>query len=261
MKAHQRIIRETHANEVDPLLDEKVAIATSLDNAHVCEIDYQTAKEIILKYEWLGNMGSTDNAFGLYCGEFLAGVVCFGRTGGTQTARSVCGPQYTQSVTVLNRGACVHWAHPHSASFLIGNACRLMSAKGFHIFVAYSDPQAGEIGTVYQATNWHYCGTGNHAYREVFKWPGKPAAGLKDGKARDARHLHALTRIRADGDGPYQAKCTRREMRTKLERAGFVFVRTQPRHRYVTFKGDKHLVRELRANLRWEVLPYPKREE
>ena len=29
---------------------------------------------------------------------------------------------------------------------------------GWEIFYAYADPEAGEIGTVYQASNWKYLG-------------------------------------------------------------------------------------------------------
>src|SRR6266404_9182778 len=87
-KAHQRLIRERHALEPDPLLEEKQRLATSLKNAWVREITAAEAKKIILKYEWLGKMGVTDRSFGLYFGEHLAGAVGFGRTAGTNTARS-----------------------------------------------------------------------------------------------------------------------------------------------------------------------------
>src|SRR5271165_1061704 len=118
-KARQRKIRENHANQPDPLLAEKQSLATSLSNASVQEVDYHTAKTLIEQYEWLGNMGTTDYSFGLYFGKYLAGAVCFGRTAGTKTAPSICGKEYAHLVITLNRGACVHWAHPHSASFLI----------------------------------------------------------------------------------------------------------------------------------------------
>ncbi|MGA7791783.1 MAG: hypothetical protein WCA19_02010 [Candidatus Acidiferrales bacterium] len=267
MKSHQRLIREQHAQEYDPLLVEKLALAQSLDSATVREISRADAKTIILKYEWLGNMGCTDFTFGLYFGEHLAGVACFGRTAGTNTAASVCGKDYEHLVRVLNRGACVHWAHEHSASFLIPRACNLMAEKGFNIFVAYSDADAGEIGTVYQATNWHYCGTTNSA-SSGFVWSGKPIpkdliwGTFKDGKVHDDRNIHHLTRLR-NADGileAYRIKCTRHQMRERMTREGFLCLKAQPKGRYVTFAGDKKLVKELRAALQWNVLPYPKRQ-
>ena len=265
-KAHQRIIRDREAQIPDPLIDEKRALARSLQNAVVREIGRSEAEQIILRYEWLGNMGTTDFQFGLYFGEHLAGVVCFGRTAGTKTAKSVCGKEYAHQVKVLNRGACVHWAHPHSASFLITHACRLMSWKGYHIFVAYSDPSAGEIGTVYQACNWTYCGTTGRP--SGFVWTGKPITQdptwgtFKDGKVHDERNIQHAVRCRQFSGrkaSAYQLKCTRHEKHQQMIDEGFLFVKSQPKGRYVNFVGDRETVTTLRTALQWEVLPYPKR--
>jgi hypothetical protein len=262
-KAHQRKIRERHANVADPLLAEKIALASSFSNATVKEVDYQTAKSLIEQYEWLGNMGTTDFSFGLYFGEHLAGVVCFGRTAGTKSAASVCGPEYAAMVKTLCRGACVHWAHPHSASFLISRACRLMSDKGFHIFVAYSDDEAGEVGTVYQASNWLHCEPTDQG-SSMFIWIGEKGQGFKDGRLRDERCISGATRDRNFkrlGIAPYRIKGTRRELRRQMVEEGFLFLKGTPKRRYVTFCGDKKLRKELRAALLWGVLPYPKRAD
>ena len=256
-KAHQRLIRERHAQEEDLLIEEKKALAASLTNAVVREIDRETAKTIILKYEWLGNMGTTDYCFGLYFGEHLAGAVCFGRTAGTRTAASICGKRYAHRVKTLNRGACVHWAHPHSASFLTSRACRLMTQKGYYIFVAYSDPSAGEIGTVYQACGWNFCGTVSGS--SSFIWTGKPIAKdpywgtFKDGKLHDERNIQHSTRR------GHRLECSRREKRLRMVKEGFLFLKSQPKQRYVGFYGDKKTVATLRAALKWQTFPYPKR--
>jgi len=256
-KAHQRRIRERHAQERDPFIEEKIALAASLKNAWVREIDRKTAEEIILKYEWLGNMGTADYYFGLYFGEHLAGAVCFGRTGGTQSAASVCGKEYARMVKTLNRGACVHWAHEHSASFLITRACKLMTEKGFHIFVAYSDPEAGEVGTVYQACGWRYCGTVPGA--SGFIWPGNPIGEdpiwgtFKNGAVHDERNVHHSIRR------GFRVECSRREKRQRMVEEGFLFVKSRPKGRYVGIYGDKETLAALRAALKWKTSPYPKR--
>ena len=134
-----------------------------------------------------------------------------------------------------------------------------MADKGLHIFVAYSDTEAGEIGTVYQASNWLYCGPTNGA-SSMFVWAGKPVTNsVKDGRPRDERLIHGLIRIRRNDSGPYRTKCSRREMRRRLVDEGFVFLKTRPKHRYVNFVGDKDTARTLRKALQWDVLPYPKR--
>jgi hypothetical protein len=259
-KAHQRLIRESHALEHDSQIEDKRTLARSLKNAWVREISKADARDIILKYEWLGNMGVTDYTFGIFFGDYLAGAVCFGRTAGTNTAASVCGKEYAHLVKTLNRGACVHWAHPNSASFLITHACRLMTKKGFHIFVAYSDAEAGEIGTVYQASGWHYCQT-TKSGSSLFAWSGKPIANdpewgtFKDGKLHDERNIQHATR------NGFRLKCTRKQMRTKMVREGFLFFKSQPKGRYVGVYGTKDEVTELRAALKWQVAAYPKREK
>lgn len=255
MKAHQRSIRETLAieeagqnlfgsywNDID----------VSFDKAVVKEIGYVTAKSIILRYEWLGNMGTTEFAFGLYFdmpkGGYLGGVVCFGRTSGTNAYASVCGAEHKDKVITLCRGACVHWSHEHSASFLISAACRLMTDKGFYVFLAYADPEAGEIGTVYQACNWLYCGRTGAS--EMFKTP--------QGEIKGARLVSAYTRDRRGGELKYLR--TRAEQKKTMEDSGFVFFKSAPKHRYVGLYGPKFQKRALRKALMWTVLSYPKRE-
>jgi hypothetical protein len=260
-KAWQRQIRDKQAALPDPQREEKLALAKSLKNATVREVDYQTAKALIEQYEWLGNMGTTDVSFGLYFGEHLAGVVCFGRTAGTKSAASVCGQEYAHMVKTLCRGACVWWAHPHSASHLISAACRLMSKRGYHIFVAYSDAEAGEVGTVYQACNWIAVEPTKQG-SSMFAWPGKKGKGFKDGKLRDERNIQHFVRSRRFKGQPiaaYKIKCTRREYRERMLREGFMFFKATPKRRYVGLYGDKRLVRELRAALKWNKVDYPKR--
>jgi hypothetical protein len=246
-KAHQRIIKEQAALVPEPDEHRKRELASSLANAVVREIDHATAKTIILKYEWLKNMGTTEFSFGLYFGEYMAGVVCFGRTAGNRVNASVAGEPNAQEVITLCRGACKHWAHEHAASFLISAACRLMGAKGYRIFVAYADPEAGEIGTVYQSANWLYCGMTNPTLK--FR--------TSDGKVKDARLVHAYTRDRRGGKLAYRR--TRAEQMRMMKEQGYVFFLGGAKHRYVRILGDRRTVRALRKALAWRVLPYPKR--
>jgi hypothetical protein len=41
---------------------------------------------------------------------------------------------------------------------------------------------------------------------------------------------------------------------------GFVFLKSQPKHRYVGLYGDRVIVAILRKALKWETFPYPKRK-
>lgn len=130
-------------------------------------------------------MGTTVRAFGLFFFEELAGVVCFGHPQGTIV--NLFGKENADKVYWLARGACAHWAHPHSASFLINAAC-----KAFHrpwtngrgepmlpkfVFLATADSDAGEIGTVYQASNWLYLGRTSEP--TMYKFPHETAQQAK----------------------------------------------------------------------------------
>jgi len=248
-KAHQRVVREMMAEQPEVDLEEKRRLAKDFTHATVREISYAEAKDLILANEWLGSMGSTEWAYGLFFGTHLAGVVCFGSTAGNQVAASVCGSEHKHKVVTLCRGACRFWAHPHSASYLITAACKAMTKKGYHVFVAYSDPDGAEIGSVYQASGWAYCSTTSPT--QQFR--------SRDGKVHDSRQVSGLARDRRGGTLKY--KRTRAEQKQLLIEQGCEFFEGTAKHRYVGIFGDRRTKRVLRQALRWEVLPYPKRQQ
>jgi hypothetical protein len=261
-KCHQRIVREMMSEQPDPLLNEKLALAADFENATVREISLAEARNLVVAQEWLGNLpGGTEHAFGLFFGDYLAGCVCFGSTAGTKVKTSVCGAEHADKVKTLTRGCTLFWADPprissdgrthggSAASFLISAACRQMGKKGYNIFVAYADPKANERGTIYQSLGWSFCSFTNPT--EKFRRP--------DGKVFDARNVHLLTRDRRFGKLRY--KRTRAEQKQLLISEGCEFFKDDSRKlRYVGFYGDRRSKRILRAALKWEVLPYLKRE-
>jgi hypothetical protein len=249
MIAWQRAIRDEQA------LLAPHAVPADLSTATVREISHAQAKSIIERYEWLARLDKTKAmpsvrfCYGLFFADELAGVECFGATGGTNVAASVCGARDTDKVLTLCRGACVHWAPKNAASHLINKACELLGDRGFYIFVAYSDVDAGEIGTVYQAANWLYCGmtnSGGHRLR------------FPDGREVDARNISGYARRRSSD--LFFFKPTRHEMQEKLMAEGCELIPRSPKHRYVGIFGTGSMRRALRKALRWDVLPYPKRE-
>jgi len=130
-----------------------------LDRAVVMEIPFRMARSFILQYEYLGTMPSGfRTAYGLFWDHTLGCCCVFGSPNPMQIAKSMFGGKHMDSIMQIHRGASTWWAHEHSASFLIGESLRRLKAKGWKAVVAFADPQAGEIGTVYQATNWLCCG-------------------------------------------------------------------------------------------------------
>jgi hypothetical protein len=227
-KCYQRHIRELHGEQMQR---EQLA---SLNGARVESITSAEAGSIILKYEWLRTMGvGTRSCYGLKLNGELLGVACFG-IGGSHEARNICGEQHIEKSVCLQRGACVPWAPKNAASFLIRHACRLaFKEHGWQIFFAYSDPDAGEIGTVYQAVGWNFLGSG------LGRRPGACHINWvsPDGTVVSSNRVH-------------KTGMTKRDMFA----AGFKPVAARAKGKYVWFEQ-----RELKTQCRYAFLPYPKR--
>jgi hypothetical protein len=219
----------------------------STSGCRVEAITRAEAEQIILRYEWLGTMGRASVAtYGLRApdGE-LIGAAVFGWPGSPES-RDICGRQHRELAVCLERGACAHHAPPNAASFLISRATKLASADhGWSIFYAYADPEAGEIGTVYQAANWLYLGqgvgrphsTGKHSLRQDWMIPEEDNRVIASRTLRD----RGVT------------------IRQALDK-GWVPVYRHAKHKYMTFEGPRGQRKQLLHDLRYPVQPYPKRD-
>lgn len=199
----------------------------------------------MLPYEWLGTMPSFPlAAYGLRApdGELL-GVEVFGR-GVNARAAHFCGPENAALAVCVERGVCVHHAHEHAGSFLLSRACRLAAEQhGWRAFYAYSDPLAGEVGTIYQACNWLYLGAGHNASSSA-EWQYISPEGK--------RYSDRTLRQRREGFDDLLSW-------PRLRRAGWQRVRQSDKGKYLRFEGDRRERARLMAALKVEPQPYPKR--
>jgi hypothetical protein len=222
---HQKLIRDQRRDtDADADLFGRwwEGIDTSPDKATFQSVDHVTAKSIIEKYEWLGTYcNSPLEAFGIFWEGNCAGVVVYAAPTHTLPL-SICKSQH--KVCQIARGTCVHWAHPHAASMLISWSLKQMAKKGYDIAVAFSDPDAGEIGTVYQACNALYCGR-TPLKVDYFEENGAKRSFVKKG----------------------QASRLNKKKRTR-------------KHRYLFLLGSKTDKKKIRRSLCWEIEDYPKRE-
>tara|TARA_R110000824_G_scaffold175994_1_gene354793 strand:- start:6 stop:869 length:864 start_codon:yes stop_codon:yes gene_type:complete len=247
MKAHQRIIRDQKAKEKPLLLFSDKPSVIDIKTAFVKSVSFETAKKIILEYEWLGTMGTTQHHFGIYFDGHCAGVVCFGyfqamntNSGGHPYAPYI-GEKYSKYGIQLSRGACVHWAHPHSASKLISGSLQHMKQKGYKYSIAFSDPMAGEIGTVYQATNWHYLGFGKTIHYDIYYRGGQ--LYMND---RDFYKKYKF--------------CGKNKTENWLnDKPDLYLKKREPKGRYVKLLGNKKENKEMMKHLKDKIVPYPKR--
>jgi len=240
-KAHQRKIREEkieeYANAKDKYWEN---INTDISNGIVKPITYQEAKDIIVEYEWLGCMPSISQYyFGIFFDGYCGGVTVFG----TEYAenRGVWDKyNYTGRILLLARGVCVHWAHEHCGSKLIMDSIKLLPEK-YDVITCTTDRAAGEIGTIYQACNFHYVGSMRKGSGHRF--------GVKiDGKIYGSRTIRA------------RLGTMRKEV--ILEHyPDAEFVPQYNKERYFYFRGSKSNKRYLKRQIQHMIKPYPKRDE
>lgn len=222
----------------------KIMSLKELRSCTVEPIAREHAKKIIVEYEWLGTMPRSARAcYGLITpNSEIVGVTVFGIGHGTE-ARKVCGDKHYHETICLERGTCTYWCHPHSASYLIPRSCRLAHQEyGWRIFYAYADPAAGEIGTVYQSCNWDYLGQGIGRNGESYH---SEALYLPTGEKYSGRQLRNKNIDRYSlRDSPNW------ELRRNLDK-----------HKYIWLIGTKRERKQLKAALRYPLLPYPKRNQ
>ena len=259
MKAHQKLVREKAAREKKGDLFGKwwEDIDTDISRAVVRETTHDTAKSIIDEYEWMGCMAAvTWHYYGIFFGNVCGGVVCYGpeysenlgiqaRESGRKCADwSKYG--YEGRMILLNRGACVHWAHPHSASKLIRASMKMLPKK-YEVVTCTVDDLAGEVGTIYQACGFHYVGSMRDANSKVNSRKGDRDAWLIDGKLYGSRNIRA------------KFGTTKME-EIKRHHPDARKVKQNSKGRYFAFRGSKKVKRTHLAAIAHLIQPYPKRE-
>lgn len=158
--------------------------------------DYYAAK-IIVRYEWLGDMPKDVTVcYGLWPSEStrdvddLLGVVCFGRGKNRAALASIA--DY-DSALILMRGACSMRAGRNGASFLISRATKALRRDyGIRTVLAYSDPAAGERGTIYKALNWNCLGVSQQGEKKEFSGPAGETFGAYDFSKSAEHRFYAL---------------------------------------------------------------------
>ena len=214
----------------------------SVKRARIRPVSRKLAEQVILKYEWLGTMANSSRHYGIFFGSYCAGVTCVAQGSGTAgtNVHKVYHVEGKQ-VTTLVRGACVHWAPTGTNSKLVSWTCRLLADTGKHkVITAYADTDAGEIGTIYQACNWHYIGRGAVNGQIV----------APTGRVYDQRCIYEWAK---------KARCSWARMKTRLLDDGWHWQNNNPKHRYVQIldKSDAALV----ARVERMRQPYPKRAD
>lgn len=222
----------------------------SLHNAIIKPISLSYAKEIIEEYEYLGCLAAVNwYQYGIFFKdldngeEICGGVVVFGQEYAEN--RGVWDKYgYTGKIILLNRGVCLHWTPKNTNSHLIMEAIKLLPEK-YEVITATVDPDAGEIGTIYQACNWYYVGALRKNKNRLNV--------IINGKKYGSRTIRQKYGTMAKDKLPELIKA-------KLgDDAEIEFVQVHAKHRYFYFKGNKAVKRIHKKALEEQIKEYPKR--
>jgi hypothetical protein len=114
------------------------------------EFTYKEIKDFIERYEWLGKISLyPSHIFTARYKEIICGVV-------------IMDVPYSPTFNIerlISRGASASWApHNLSSKLIMFSIKWMVSHTQFRQFSAYCDPEANELGTIYQACNFYYLG-------------------------------------------------------------------------------------------------------
>ena len=187
-------------------------------------------------YNWLLNkhyakrIPNITDAFGLFYGAPLVGVVTYGIPPSHALCIGVCGEEHQNKVIELNR-LCLQDNDKNQSSFLISQSLKLLPKP--KIVVSYADTSKGHVGYVYQATNFLY--TGMSAKRTEWRIRGS--------------NLHSKT---------ITEQSTLEERQNNPDK--YEVVERPQKHRYIYIVGHKKDRKELKKCLKYKEFPYPKGE-
>jgi hypothetical protein len=203
-----------------------------LEEIRVMAISQIEAKKLLVQNHYLHSFpGGTMLSFGVFFKDRLLGVVTLG-IGPYRGYGHILGANQKDCLT-LTRLWLSDELPRNSESKVIGIVLRALKRDtSLKYVLAYSDPTAGHVGTIYQATNWLYIGIS----------AATPLYSVEGGLPCHSRTLgHKL--------GSHSIRyLTSRGLDVKT-------VPQSPKHRYIYF-----LDQSWRSRLTLPILPYPKKE-
>lgn len=204
----------------------------ALEGYYVEAISYKAAMIVVVKEHYLHRKCPCSLAFGLFdTAQTLKGVVCYGTPSSSSLRVGLAGTNNTHNILELTRLWVADDVPRNGESFLIGSTLTQLNKE---IVVSYADTAQGHVGVVYQATNWLYTGlSAKHTNWTI------------DGVDKHSQTL---------GD-----KFTSKELR-EMYGDKFTLTPRSRKHRYVYLACTKARRKVLLQELKYPILPYPKKD-
>jgi hypothetical protein len=153
--------------------------------------------QFIERHEWLGKMPIwLTHRFAWYLNvpgkpRVLSGVIIMATP---NSFSNLLGADMKHKEKLLARGACISFGPKNLGSHIIMASIKWMAKNtDFRYFTAYSDPDANELGTLYQAASWTYLGQASGTKYQYFVegkgWKGDKAFTERSEYVRHAKDL------------------------------------------------------------------------
>lgn len=219
---------------------------TDLSNAYVRPTSRKIAKKIILEYEWLGTLPpGTTNHYGIFFDNWACGGVCCFGSGANIYAHEELGIKYNE-LSYLVRGACTHWTPQNTNSKLISYSLKHEKETGKKVAIAYADTDAGEVGQLYQATNWLCIGKTGTKRQFVHPETNRPYNEKIIGDTIERNNLNDVV--------------SWSEMKQRFLDRGWKVQKTNPKWKYIYILADGDEEERIKNNIEDQIVDYPKRE-
>jgi len=204
----------------------------SIDKKYnVSQIPFEESKSFILRKHYKGELPSIPRyTFGLFEDKELKGVSTFGPSANYKEREAWGG----YDVLELSRLVTKDNMPKNTLSFFVSRCLKRLPTPC--VVIAYSDPNFGHHGYIYQATNWVYTGKGN---------PSQLYKNKKTGKI-----IHSRTVWRRYGTNNID------DLPDHIEKMDT----SEGKHRYYYFVGNSHEKEKMKGKLRFEEKSYPKGE-
>jgi hypothetical protein len=198
---------------------------------NVKQIKSEQVYEYLLKIHYAKRIPSISYAYGLFRNGDFVGAITYGTPPSSTLCRGVCGERFQKNVIELNRLVLRDNLKNEATRLIAGSLELLPNPK---IIVSFADTEQEHCGIVYQAANFLYTGL---------------STKFKDPRVRGLEHQHHAT---------YAHGLTNKQVIEKYGQENVYFVERSRKHRYVTFVGNKTEKKDMKNNLRYKILPYPK---
>jgi hypothetical protein len=204
---------------------------------HVKKINKKIAFDIVSRKHYSRRLGIFWEGFGLFDGDVLLGVCCFGQPSPAIQKHAFKDRDfrlYELTRLVVDEGV------KNGASFLISQSIKQLSQKPCAI-ISYADSMHGHCGIVYQATNWIYTGC-TVSHDKLY---------CVDGKI-----FHPITlRDHFGATNPAQW------VRENKNNFNISIVKPMPKHRYFFLCGTKKQKKIMAEKMAYFQKPYPKSDK